>query len=480
MSVERPSYGAVVAFIYRTHSRIGVVYYALAVAIVSGATFLITPLLIRFVDQASFVSWVPIETLILSVLPLSGLGIPVGALRYTNTHTNDTHDTTQFGAIISAHALLCLATSSIGAIMAFFISKDYEITVIVLLILLFEGIIALYISNWRAQNRPFIFLVYEGGRSSITLLLVLTVYSIFQVDNSIVVYLIVRTVVSIVFAILAFCSRTSSRLAIDIKLTIKLVSYGGPIVIASMLAAYLLGMDRLVIVKVGTTTDVTNYVAHVKLAQLLLTATSPFFIWLAPIAIRALSKEEFSRSVSFMRKSTYLYSVFVALVAGNMAIAAPCLFHLLFPDVEYDQTIFRSLIFGFAIFAFGNPVSLGSLKSGLTYVSVLIAMLAVGTAQAALSFLPDHFGIWGVIQGRSVGLLVYVLAFALHTEVSLKVGYAWLSMAYVLATAYGILFVLDKLVDYYAPLSVGIAVAVFSITLSVAATLPWRSIKAAP
>ncbi|WP_156460499.1 hypothetical protein [Devosia sp. Root635] len=299
-----------------------------------------------------------------------------------------------------------------------------------------EGTISFFSSLWRAQGRPSRFAMVEGGRAAI-LVAVLTCILLFGAHLSTVGTYFELRVGMALLALLAAVAVVRPHLSPNMSAAWSASCYGVPIVLASALSALLIGADRYA-VAFYEPEAISTYVAHMKLAQLVALVATAYFTWFGPVAIR-LVNDDVRGSSALLVNSTSVFLLALLIVCANLFLVAPPAWSLLFPQVMFNQQLLAVHLAGTALFAMGNPLSIGTLRAGHTYQAVIVALIAISVGMFASFVLGASFGLLGAAWGRMMGLATYVFAFALLTLRSLPLSYPWLT--YAIATAMCILVV---------------------------------------
>lgn len=396
-----------------------IILYAVATVLISGSSFASVPLLLQLLGHSEFAVWALIEPLILVAIPLAGLGIQIGVMRLARSGTQDAVD-----ALLPAH-LVCsilVATSSglISAALGIGIYKSALIAATVL----FEGTMTFFISLWRGQNRPTLFAIAEGGRAFIVFILLLMTLTLqptlVQTSEH---YLYIRIGVGFISVALSVAI-TRPRWKYDTRAVKVAISYGLPIVFSSMILATMGTLDRYALA-FGHVSDlqISAYVAHTRVAQIIGVATGPFFTWFGPIAMQRIGDKD--RDNQFFQRATYWLTTALLVIATGIVISAPSIWPLAFQNLAYDDILFSLLVVGTVIFAVGAPTSVGTLRAGRTKHALFITLGALFIGCASSLLLVQFWGAHGVAIGRLAGYAAYVIALAAHTWHYERISYQW-------------------------------------------------------
>ena len=401
-----------------------VLLYSLAIALVSGANFIGVPLLLALLGHDEFARWALLEPILLTALPLAGFGIQIGLLRRVRGGAAD--DRAAISGLLPFHlgATLVVGLIAVGTARGFGVSL--ATAALLGTIVTVEGSIIFFVGLWRAQDRPTLFATVEGGRA-VTIAALLVLALIFLGSSALVTddYLILRLCIGLTAVALAVAV-VRPQFRPSLAEAQRAVRYGAPIVVASMLAAMLISVDRYALAHVDPE-GLAHYVAHVKLAQLLSVAVAAFYTWFAPKAIQCLGDGPSAHP--FFVGSTSVLVVALVGICANVWLLVPSVWPWFFPTISLDRQLFGILLIGIAVFSLGNPLSLGALRPGKTHHAIVITLAALAIGVGASFSLAGPLGEVGVAYGRGLGLAAYTAFFAANTIVSLRIRYPWAKYA---------------------------------------------------
>jgi O-antigen/teichoic acid export membrane protein len=384
--------------------------------VVAGSNFLSTALLLKLLGSTRFAAWAQVEPLILLALPLAGFGIQIGLLNQI------ARDPQAPQALLPFHLGASVLVASVVALVMV-VSATPSWAVLAGLIVLLEGGIVFFISYWRATNRPVTYAAVEGGRAASVMLAlaamtVLPALALAEVGE----YLALRAGLGAIFLGLAF-GLTRWRWTPDADAARRAVRYGLPIVIASAAVTMIMNFDRYAVSWVAGPETLAAYVAQVKTTQILSSAVAPFFTWFAPLAIARLQRGD--QDDGMFGRAFFAFAAVDTALALGLWLVAPALWPHLFAAVTYDPAIMAVLVVGVAVFAAGNPLSLGSLSEGRTHHALYVTLTAGAIGLLVVLVLAPVLGPLGVAIGKAVGLGAYTVIFALHTWRHLRIRYPW-------------------------------------------------------
>jgi O-antigen/teichoic acid export membrane protein len=408
-----------------------VLLYGSSIALVSASNFASVPILLALLGETEFGIWALIEPALMASIPLAGLGIQIGLLRLINGGTSDQ---ATVAALLPVHAALALCVGLSVAVVTWFLEFEAYMCALLGAAVALEGTISFFSSLWRAQGKPSRFALVEGGRATI-LVAVLACLLMFGAHfGTVDTYFELRVGMALL-ALVAAIAVVRPHLRPSIPAAWSAGRYGVPIVVASALSALLIGADRYA-VAFYEPEAISTYVAHMKLAQLVALVATAYFTWFGPIAIRHVN-DEVRGSSALLVNSTSVFFLVLLIVCANLFLVAQPAWSLLFPQVAFNQQLLAVHLAGTALFAMGNPLSIGTLRAGHTYQAVIVALVAIAVGLASSFVLAGNFGVLGAAWGRMIGLAAYGFVFAVLTLRSLPLSYPW--STYAIATAMCIL-----------------------------------------
>lgn len=436
--------------------------YALGVGVVNGVNFVTAPLLLALLGTSEFARWGLLEPILILGITLAGFGLQNSLLRTIRGDVDADRRAVEILLPFYLSSAVVVGISS--AFIVWWVGEKGTVALLIGIIVLAEATMAFVATLWRCQDRAGLYVIFEGGRAFIVVMvLLLALYLVSFSFGDIADYLWLRALTVVVAMLVAYIIvRPGWRL--DPAEGLSALAYGGPIVLASLCAASLTSIDRYALAIWGDSTTIAAYVAHVKLSQVLGSIVVPFYVWFAPKAVYWLEFDR--RDPDFIVTATSIYVTVLAGICASIWLATPTIWPIIFPTIELDQLLFAILLVGAAIYALGNPVSIGVLRPGKTYQALVITLLST-TAGAAASFaLAPVLSSIGVSLGRGLGLLLYTALFAINTAVSLKINYRWGLCATVILVLLGFCIGIERLVPGHDFISLGLKLASLGIVFS--------------
>jgi O-antigen/teichoic acid export membrane protein len=446
-----------------------VALYAISMLLVSAANFLIVPLLILALGNDGFSTWALLEPLALAAIPLAGFGIQFGLMHQGRSSSD---------ALSKAFAQLWVPYFAIAGTwgititaLAMALGTPMILAVLVGAVVWSEGTLLIFITVFRAQNRPLSYAIMEGGRTVTVLVAMTSIVLASPLEATLSLYLMIRVGAALLALYIAF-QLIRPTISISLSSVLLAVRYGAPIVVASMMVVLLTNFDRYALLWIGAEEVITKYTIHSKISQTLAIATSPFYMWFAPLVIRRIHLGK--QAHLFFVNATSVALVLTVVAAGSLWLIGPLIWVWLFPSAQYSSPLFGVMILGAAAFALGNTFSIGSLAGGQTHYAFLVTGLSLSIGIAAALFIGQSMGPNGVAIGRAIGMLAYTALFAMFTITYLNINYAWSKYVILFAASISVAVSLNAAWPTVGIVAAAINVLIFVfIILSIAGFL-WR------
>lgn len=399
--------------------------YAVAIFLVRASSFATVPILIALLAPGEFSVWAKIEPLVLLVIPLAGMGINIGYMRVHSTDGN------MQARLFPFHFCFTVLAAIACSILMRLFGMNWDVVLLIAAIVIAEGCLIFLITYWRASNEPLAYATVEGGRASaILLFLIVSVFFTLAFPSTAEGYLSIRAVIAMVFVVLGYLT-LRWRPAPDWTEAKKAIQYGLPIALSSVAVVALMNFDRYGVSVVAGDSYLPQYVAHVKVGQILGAALAPFFVWFAPIAIQKLNSGK-SDERAFFRDSFYWFFSANLTLSLGLWLITPILWPILFSSLPFDSTLFAINVVAMSLFVCGNPLSIGTLIDGRTHRALLFVLLATFVGLAVAIALAPESGAIGIALGKAVGLATYTFLFAVDTVLRVRVRYHWGPMSLLL------------------------------------------------
>jgi O-antigen/teichoic acid export membrane protein len=435
--------------------------YTFAIGIVNGANFLTAPLLVALLGKAEFARWGLLEPILLMGITLAGFGLQTGLMRKIRGDADRDRQAVQ--ALLPFFVLSAAVVGVSSAIVVWSVGETPTVALLIGTAVLAEATMVFMATLWRCQDRAGLYVVFEAGRAlAVILILVLVLRYLSFPFSDIENYLWLRALAAVV-AMLGAIVVVRPGWQPNATEALAAFAYGGPIVIASLCAATLTSVDRYALAMWGNSAILAGYLAHVKVSQVLGSIVMPFYAWFAPKAIQWLEFDRQDRG--FIERTTSIYFTCLVGICASLWLATPTIWPIIFPTIEFDRPLFAILLIGAAIYALGNPVSIGVLKPGKTYQAVVITLVSTIIGACACFAFAPILGSLGVSLGRGLGLLLYTLLFAINTTMALKISYQWGLFATVSAVVLGVCLAIERFIPKHDFLSLGMKLVFLGIAV---------------
>lgn len=385
----------------------GIFSYAAAIAIVSGANFVSVPILIQLLGAEEFGRWALVEPIILSAVPLALLGIHFGAIKLISK------DGLKSGHVASALLPFIFPILLFVALIAYIVTiamGQSDLAIWTAGIVCFEAIILFSVSVWRAEGKAQLYAMVEGGRAlGILSVLALLLFYIGKIDG-VEQYFWVRMTAAILTSIFAMVV-IKPKLRPSLDQCKDALSYGAPFVVGSVLAVGLINFDRYFIASIEGNESLAMYIAHMKISFVVGVAVqAPFATWFMPEAIRRTTTSNQGRE--FFRNVWLAYLTVLIWVAGNLWVLIGYVWAMIFPEIEFDSTLFAILLISSCVFAIWTILAAGVFQPGQTKWMVPIIGMSLITLLIVGYPLTQCLGANGAALARLAGVIVQAGLFA--------------------------------------------------------------------
>lgn len=171
------------------------------------------------------------------------------------------------------------------------------------------------------------------------------------------------------------------------------VSYGLPILGATVLSALLANSDRYILAGQVSTAEVSQYVLAGKVAAVLNLCVTPLNLWWPTVRFRRMNDADQGRS--YFANMNLLICSGLTMLTVAVYLAAPLLLKVFAPQASYDPWVTGLLCLTALFISLSVPLNIGGLKQGKTHwVTVAVALAAAAQILLAFVLIP-RFGLFG-------------------------------------------------------------------------------------
>lgn len=408
--------------------------YFVATAAVSATSFFAVPLIVRAVGQSEFGRWALLEPLAALLAPCSTLGVTFGIIKQIS-HDGAAPLPTLRGLVLRVAPFVAVG-SAIGFAIARRLSFNTEAALCFALLVFAEALIALLLATFRASGRVLGYGATGVTRGALFLVaLALSVWLVPVVHDvfSLVVWrLLAATVAWSVGQAVVRVLRDRAFLAPErrgerIRFR-DAVSYGAPILIASVLGLIIEFGDRFVLAAHVSFADIGQYVVHVKVAAILdALLVQPFALWW-PTA-RFEHQRDADGGNRFFAETASLTLAVLLLSGGMLWLLAPAVLPWFAPGVALRSDVLLLLVLALVLRAIATPLNVGGLTPGHTHWNA-IGVLAGSVVNLVLCFLLiPPYGILGAAWATIIGYLAYAFGLGIISQRIRHVPFAYSKMA---------------------------------------------------
>lgn len=207
------------------------------------------------------------------------------------------------------------------------------------------------------------------------------------------------------------------------------VSYGIPILGATVLSALLANSDRYILAGQVSPAEVSQYVLAGKVAAVLNLCVTPLNLWWPTVRFRRLNDADQGRS--YFASINLLICAGLTILTAAVYLVAPWLLKVFAPQVSYDPWVTGMLCLAALFISLSVPLNIGGLKQGYTHwVTVAVAFAAAAQILLAFVLIP-RFGLIGAACATAASA---ALSMGFQNVVSQRIHYVSFSYGYMLLT----------------------------------------------
>ena len=373
-----------------------------AVGVPAGASFLLTPILLRRFGPDSFATWTMIEPILMIGAALLMLGANYGALNRVATGKMSAGAAlAALLVILAITAPVVCATSMLSLIAIFGLAT----AVPMLTCMLCEALQLVAAALFRAEMKVERLALFEGGRWSLLLAasLLCAVAGLSWIVDPAELLWTRASITAVLFVTLTLPlleghGVTASQLR-------AMLAYGFPFFLAQLMHIVIFNSDRYIVTLAGLPkADLTIYVVHLKVAGILnLLVLGPLSVWFPTEAMRRnpLTQADFFTGTSAL--------VIAILLLGILAvqIGIPAVWPMLFPGVPLDHALLLAGNMTILLQGLIVVFEVGLLRPGQTKW-IVAPPLASSAVLATISLAATHvYGITGLAWSRVLVFAVY-------------------------------------------------------------------------
>jgi O-antigen/teichoic acid export membrane protein len=434
--------------------------YAAVTAIAAVATFLTTPLLVRFLGLKGFGSYSLIEPLLVTAAGVSLLGADHGVLRriaYDRVRLREA-----IGGILPPIAGVLLLVGFLGAWALPRIAGATLSPWLVGVLAPAEAMLLFLTTAFRASNKIGSYAVAQGGRA---LLVLGSLFLLSRLpgsgDGSIGSVIGVRAVVAFSLVVV-FLLYVRPKLRLDWLQYREEVQYGIFVVATSALSAFQENFDRYVIAGAASRETVGGYVVCIKVAAIVgQSVILPLMIWLPAERLRHMQDEDGGERF-FRAASLVLFALLLA-VGGGVFLCGREAVALIGPGTPYNPTVLLLILAAAIAGGMAHPLNIGLFKPGYSHYNMYPVAIASAIGFCLARLWVGHGGIVSVAAAKTVASLLGVVMIHILSQRFHPVRLDWSRLAILFIVAGVMLAALAS--DVARPMSLLLKAPLFVLTV---------------
>ena len=406
----------------RFNSRISV--YFLGTGINGVSKFITLALLTRFLEINDFAMWALAEPILLVGLQVALLGTNYGLFLHISQDKKD------FFWVLNGTLSWCklpiLSAASIGIGLFLALNFSFRETLFLATILGLESIMELFLSAFRAAEKPIAFVSIQtfqslGILASLFLLFIQSSRRVriidflslrLLIDSTIIVFLFFHFFISKFKGSPSESQREIPFLWENYK---RSLGYGFPILFSSLFSLLLEFPSRYFLHYYLTISVVPTYVVSAKIASILsLGLITPFCLWWATERFNGLSLGDQGAGYFPIIANLFLSALIAA--SGVVWIFSDRIGHLLSPTIPVQSTVVSLMLLGGIFSAMAFPTNVGLLKEGNTHKNLYSVIPGAIAYFVLCLFLVPKWGLTGAGISTMTGSLINFVSFNFFSQ----------------------------------------------------------------
>lgn len=392
--------------------------YGLASVLQAGSSFVVLPLLILILGTSAYAKYALLEPLLLVLAQTMLLGAHQGLI-HAVCKDDKPLKLVLAGLLLGSQIYLIPMVLTVGFLVNYW-QNSVAISGLFAVALYLESLNLIFLTAARAVAASWAY--FTAVLLRILVMLGGTAIALFlrgreSVDIAFVLQLAAGaaffSMLGLAIALRQYVEKSSVETAnakSSLALTREAVSYGLPIVMASMCQAAIAYSDRYVLDQFASPRTVAGYVIAVKLANALNFISTPINLWW-PTA-RFTHQRDADGGISFFRNTALLLGALYGVAAITLVIVTPYLMPLMAQGAPLLLTVAGLLVIGTYFSCMQVVLNVGLLSTGHTrknfFVAGVVAILNLG---GCLTMVP----IYGAIGAAAVSAFsALILLLGLH------------------------------------------------------------------
>ena len=407
--------------------------YGLCLAVTKGLSLLMLPFITGHLSVEEYGRLEVISSIAILGSVIVGFGLEDALYRFAGSETNAAERLKKSSNIFIIAWLLSAIFLAVVIPVAFLVADalpqaiSFHELLVTLVILAFEGVIAVPLGWLRMRDRAVLFCI------------VALIRVVIQVGLTIAFLLLDYGVIGVLLAglcaaacqafILSYLHFSDTGFFFKRKLSLSVGTYSVPLVLSGLVGFCMSGLDRWVLATFSSLEALALYGVAAKLSLAVVLLIQPFQMWWNPrrftVMTHANGEKEFVSIVSL--------GVFICILLSVLVVNWAPVAIRLFLSEEYIHAIpfIVLIVIGFALKEGVELINFGCLKGQTTQAQFYINLLSGALAVALMIPLAKYYDLNGVLCALIVAQLCRLIAFYLVGQVQYTIAYPigrWLKL----------------------------------------------------
>lgn len=387
--------------------RLGAAGYLIATGVQAAGTLVFLSLATRILGVEQYGRWALLEPLLLLGGPVAAMGLSAGVIKLI---AQDGLGAMAVLRMVGRNALI--AAIVVGGIASALIGHFLQLGVytwLVFVILVAEARYVLLINVLRGAGRSWQYASVVAGRVFTSIALLALIYFTGWGDRfdgrSIALVWLSALLFALLLSHVSLWRRKSAEPepmdSSDGAAAYKTaVSYGVPLLGATILSALLANSDRYVLAAHVAATDLSQYVLAGKVAAVMNLCVTPLNLWWPAVRFRHMKDEDGGQR--YFADANLLVCSALTIIAAGVYSLGPWLLSIFAPQAHYDLLVTGLLCLSALFIALSVPLNVGGLKPGKTHwVTIAIALASVAQIGLLIVLIP-MLGLTGAALATTV------------------------------------------------------------------------------
>lgn len=403
--------------------------YGLAAATQAGVALITVPILTRLLGPQEFGAWVLYEPLMAFVAQIGLFGANHGLLKLVGE--DGWTPLTAWRQIVLPAMVLVSGAGVVAGFAAWLLAEQAGTALPLVLLVMLEGFTLLSLAALRAANLSIGFAAVVMGKALSTLAMLLlsstaNIPHLATAEQMLWWCMVPATVGACIgYGAIHRVAAVSHHAHANGKPYRAAVTYGAPLMAASMTAAITAAGDRYVLAMWLPLNQIGAYVVLVKIATAINLLAMPLNMWFPAARYRHLRDPDGGEA--FFSATALKVMVTLSTLGSVLWLAGGQLTHLLNPAQSFDGVVAALLLVAAVCNGMTGVTNVGLLKSGKTGWTFVIVLVAAITQFLILAATVRVWGIHGAALAVAIAAL---LTLTLQNAVSQRIhrlnyGYMW-------------------------------------------------------